>query len=233
MYKDQIQVTAEGVGASLERLARAGLATISGGGVLLSEKLAWMAGRMLVLDKILHIEAGRVTSAGGVTYAGFSCFQAGVQDILYVEKSDKTVLFDSPSSAAVLELAKHFLTDPEAIKEVDDQTVILDSAPKLGEGAAKVAPLELEVVSEALSGKKFTLSNNAQAGRSPDNEVILEEPHVSRRHARFLLNGDGSWSVEDLGSANGTLVNDAKIKEPTLLKSGDTVKLSNVVLKVI
>lgn len=62
-------------------------------------------------------------------------------------------------------------------------------------------------------------------GRLPDNQIMVDDPMVSRHHARLTWRGNG-YSVEDLGSANGTWVNGRRISQPTSLGPGDTLGLS-------
>jgi len=57
-------------------------------------------------------------------------------------------------------------------------------------------------------------------GRGPDCHVTLDDPLVSRRHARILVGSDRTV-VEDLGSRNGILVNGRGVREPTPLRDGD------------
>jgi len=54
---------------------------------------------------------------------------------------------------------------------------------------------------------------------------------VSRRHAQLRFQDDG-LIIEDLGSANGTLVNGRPISEPTLIQDGDEVTLGETILRV-
>jgi FHA domain/zinc-ribbon domain len=61
-------------------------------------------------------------------------------------------------------------------------------------------------------------------GRSPDNEIFLDDVTVSRKHA-VLLDEDGTFSIEDLGSLNGTFVNRKRIDARTKLESGDEVQV--------
>jgi len=65
------------------------------------------------------------------------------------------------------------------------------------------------------------------AGRDEGCGVLLDEPSVSRRHARFIVDGD-SVSVEDLQSTNGTLVNGRKKAGAVPLQAGDTIKIGSV-----
>ena len=64
-------------------------------------------------------------------------------------------------------------------------------------------------------------------GRNPDNQIVIQDPLVSRYHARLTWQGS-TFLLEDLGSANGTWVNDARITSPVLLRPGDSIGLSHV-----
>jgi predicted component of type VI protein secretion system len=61
-------------------------------------------------------------------------------------------------------------------------------------------------------------------GRSADNQVVLDDTEVSRHHARLTWQGN-AYMLEDLGSANGTWVNGARITSPVLLRPGDSIGL--------
>jgi diguanylate cyclase (GGDEF)-like protein len=61
--------------------------------------------------------------------------------------------------------------------------------------------------------------------------IPLEDDAVSRRHARFAWTGS-SFIVTDLGSTNGTFVNDTSVRERTL-KDGDQVKIGHTIFKFI
>lgn len=65
------------------------------------------------------------------------------------------------------------------------------------------------------------------AGRDEGCSIRLDEPSVSRRHARFVVDGD-TVSVEDLQSTNGTLVNGRRRKGATALRAGDTITIGEV-----
>ena len=57
---------------------------------------------------------------------------------------------------------------------------------------------------------------------------MLEDSNVSRHHARIAFAADGSWTIEDLGSTNGVLVNGMRVKGVATVKSGDRVDLGTV-----
>jgi predicted component of type VI protein secretion system len=62
------------------------------------------------------------------------------------------------------------------------------------------------------------------AGREASCDVAIENIGVSRQHCRFVLEGD-RFKVEDMGSANGTLLNGEKISGAAEIKDGDEVKI--------
>lgn len=71
-------------------------------------------------------------------------------------------------------------------------------------------------------------SEQLTVGRSADNDLVLADPEVSRRHIRIVRRADG-FAVEDTGSTNGTFVNGQRISHLTLLQDGDTIDLGDTV----
>lgn len=61
-------------------------------------------------------------------------------------------------------------------------------------------------------------------GRSPDCHITIEDPLISRRHARVSI-GDETAHVHDLGSRNGVRVNGRLIKGEQTLKEGDRIRI--------
>ena len=81
-------------------------------------------------------------------------------------------------------------------------------------------------------GKRFSVDKNINiAGRSPQAAIFIDEPSVSRRHAKIFSGMDETVTIEDLGSSNGTYVNDNKIKEKTVINNGDMVRFGAILLK--
>jgi pSer/pThr/pTyr-binding forkhead associated (FHA) protein len=62
-------------------------------------------------------------------------------------------------------------------------------------------------------------------GRMPDNDVVLQDPYVSRRHCAILVHTGNTCEVHDIASKNGTFVNGRKIEGPTSLQSGDEIRM--------
>ena len=67
-------------------------------------------------------------------------------------------------------------------------------------------------------------------GRDASCHVTIPDSSVSHRHAR-IYHSDGEWYVEDLGSTNGTFVNDRPLTRPMVLRPGDTVSIGRATLE--
>jgi adenylate cyclase len=70
-------------------------------------------------------------------------------------------------------------------------------------------------------------------GRLPQCDLYLPSGGVSRYHARLVKTHAGVWTIEDLGSKNGTQVNERLINSPQELHHGDTIWLGDVSLVVM
>jgi hypothetical protein len=77
----------------------------------------------------------------------------------------------------------------------------------------------------------FTIGAQTSIGRSARNTIVLDEAYVSAEHA-LLARRDNRWWLEDLGSRNGTLLNDLPLAEPTIVSSGDVVTIGGVELRL-
>ena len=66
-------------------------------------------------------------------------------------------------------------------------------------------------------------------GRALSNDIVITSKRVSREHVRVRREG---WRriLEDLGSTNGTFLNDERLLSPTSLQDGDRIKVGDVVL---
>ncbi len=95
------------------------------------------------------------------------------------------------------------------------------------------APLyQITMRSGPSPGKTFPLElAEAFLGRDMANEITISDPEVSRRHARFTLQGD-QVLVEDLGSTNGTFLNSQRISTPQQLRAGDVITLGENIVMV-
>lgn len=69
-------------------------------------------------------------------------------------------------------------------------------------------------------------------GRSPENDVMVDDSDASRKHALFLRSSAG-YQVHDLGTSNGTFVNDERIGEAHTLVNKDVVKIGEMQIRFV
>jgi diguanylate cyclase (GGDEF)-like protein len=113
----------------------------------------------------------------------------------------------------------------------DDKTIIAENPNLTILQSPKRKNACLVQYSGAKLGKRYPLTDvSSVVGRSPTVQIIVNEASVSRQHARFVTQAD-SVLVEDLGSSNGTFVNDVRTDGLVKLNDGDIVRLGTVLLK--
>ncbi|MCO7221100.1 FHA domain-containing protein [Klenkia sp. PcliD-1-E] len=93
-------------------------------------------------------------------------------------------------------------------------------------------PKNLLVTAGPLSGTKITLGEQAiLIGRADDSTLVLTDDFASSRHAR-LTNRGGQWYVEDLGSTNGTYLDQQRVQGPLLVSPGQPIRIGQTVLEL-
>ncbi|MBI4912413.1 MAG: FHA domain-containing protein [Acidobacteria bacterium] len=93
-------------------------------------------------------------------------------------------------------------------------------------------PTGLRFEDGPLAGRRIPLAPLLRVGREPQgNDLVVEDPSVSRRHAELRLEG-GILTVRDLGSANGTRLNGLRLDGPGNLNPGDLLVFGNVRVRV-
>ncbi|PZF95400.1 FHA domain-containing protein [Micromonospora endophytica] len=98
------------------------------------------------------------------------------------------------------------------------------------EEISQLLPL-LMVASGPMRGVGFRLRRQPQViGRDPTVDIVVRDPHLSRRHAEIRLTGEGVC-VTDLGSTNGTWVNGGRASGSTRLADGDVIRLGRTELR--
>ena len=98
---------------------------------------------------------------------------------------------------------------------------------------AKVKQPAVVIVRDA-EGRKLgahKLSAPLEVGRADECAIRVEDTYVSQQHAR-LFGRDGAWFVEDLGSTNGTYLNDERVTAPKPVRPGDLVKVGRTILEL-
>ena len=94
-----------------------------------------------------------------------------------------------------------------------------------------MADLILEIIEGAGAGRQVELADPVEVGRDPSLALAVDDDQASRRHARISLQA-GRATVEDLGSTNGTYVNDQPIAAARVLEPDDRVRVGGTVIQV-
>lgn len=111
---------------------------------------------------------------------------------------------------AVEEQVLHSRTQP-------NQTILDSIAGKLGP-TQQYALVDKDAVYELRVGLNTI-------GRLSDNDVVVPDPYLSRRHCAIMVHATKGCELHDVASKNGTFVNGKKIAGPTLLTSGDEIRM--------
>lgn len=104
-----------------------------------------------------------------------------------------------------------------------------DPVPKLSKRAERKLPRTLKVTHGPQSGVSLPLGQPILIGRAADCQLLLDDDYVSTRHARITL-GPAGYQLEDLGSTNGSFVNNARITTPTAIGPSDTVRIGRTLM---
>jgi pSer/pThr/pTyr-binding forkhead associated (FHA) protein len=80
------------------------------------------------------------------------------------------------------------------------------------------------------TGTEFPLEKNELfLGRDLTSDLVINDPEVSRRHLRLVLDG-AAYRIEDLGSTNGTFIHGQRLTAPALLKPGEVITLGEKIV---
>jgi len=129
-----------------------------------------------------------------------------------------------PPSPPVSEATSKVERPPAAVDSTDRIQAIAPGGATLNAEAPLVATLTAD------DGIMHPLlEETATVGRTSGNAIALRDPSVSAKHARIVRSSEG-FTIEDVGSRNGTFVNGEKLTEKRLLVEGDLVRLGKIIL---
>ena len=117
---------------------------------------------------------------------------------------------------------------PAVMHEPPPDATGMYSASRLGsvDYAARAPRLVVERAPGHQPGMIYDLDGDLVLGRGDRAEIRLEDPFASSRHARIYEQGN-SVVVEDLGSTNGTYLNEELLESPRPLHPGDRVRIGD------
>lgn len=78
-----------------------------------------------------------------------------------------------------------------------------------------------------IAGENYQFTDSLSFGRSPANDVIINEPYVSHEHA-CIIRQRKQYVLVDLGSRNGSKINGDLCEKDTVLADGDVISIGSV-----
>jgi predicted component of type VI protein secretion system len=116
--------------------------------------------------------------------------------------------------------------DPQAEPQQGDAGhTMIYSAERLRPPAGDPAPASATKALVVCDGRRLVVGRSgAVMGRSRDCDIVLSDSNVSRRHAE-IRPGDDGWSLVDMGSTNGVLVNGRRVSGSAPLRGGERIEL--------
>ena len=90
---------------------------------------------------------------------------------------------------------------------------------------------KIQAITGELTGQEISIDRDMLVGRHQTADILLQQSEISRKHAAFLLKEHALW-LQDLGSSNGTYVNNVQIAAETLLTQGDIVQFASLKFSV-
>ena len=106
----------------------------------------------------------------------------------------------------------------------------VSAGPGIGSGSSSRLPVLLVIEPPALAGTTFTLDAETTIGRASGCRISIDDTHVSKVHARVFVH-EGRWFVEDLGSTNGTLVDEIVVDAAAPVEPGAHIRVGETVLE--
>ncbi len=78
----------------------------------------------------------------------------------------------------------------------------------------------------------YLLNRDISIGRGFNNEIVIENPYVSKKHL-LIKNDEGKYVAEDLNSSNGSYINGKKLLGSVYLESGDIIQIGDLQFEFI
>jgi FHA domain-containing protein len=188
---------------------------------------------------IKEMDAGRTIGVNEVWAPNRFVFSLSAEDHERLAHAESAIA--SELGAVTLENASErgwgLVGPPEIEFVVDDQLSKgrFEVETSFVEGEEELAPLgggqaTLTLYEGGKPSRTFALANPVMTlGRLPETDITVPDAGASRQHAR-ISNANGEFVLTDLGSTNGTLVNDEVVQEQ-VLQDGDRITIGETVLE--
>jgi hypothetical protein len=130
------------------------------------------------------------------------------------------------SRSALKDLRRTGAVVAAGVVPTDVEATGLHRAGEAGSSGPSDPRLVVERAPGHVAGMEYEIAEGAVMGRGDQAEIRLEDPFASSRHARLTAQG-GIIVLEDLGSTNGTYLNEELLSGPQPLHPGDRVRIGD------
>jgi hypothetical protein len=152
---------------------------------------------------------------------------------MFVARAVRAVVMDvSPSTTRPRRPTPAPAANPMPNTKPRPKTQSRPQSGKRSDAPSRVAPKEIVVHGSSGAPRVIPLGEGPITfGRGEGATVTLGDPYTSDRHAKIYHDGK-RWLISDMGSTNGTFLNQVKVTEPTPLAAGDQLGIGRTVVEV-
>jgi hypothetical protein len=93
-------------------------------------------------------------------------------------------------------------------------------------------PKVLAIDTGSQAGTRLALVDEFRIGRSEGCALVLDDDYVSSDHASLVRTPKGEWVLSDLGSTNGTFVNEVRVVTPTVVTPSDSLRIGRTQMRL-
>jgi pSer/pThr/pTyr-binding forkhead associated (FHA) protein len=156
----------------------------------------------------------------------------GNEEVMLLDRSRGKTFFVNDLPVGSYGPLKH----GDRIRLGDTELEIVDPKQQLANGELDAEILavpdwRLRGVSKLIEGREYPITGRTTLGRDAQCTIAIAGTHLSRRHAEIIPANDGLL-IRDLGSVNGTFVDDTRV-EQAFLRNGDRVRFDVVVFEIV
>ena len=126
--------------------------------------------------------------------------------------------------SAMKDLRRGASGEPAAL--ADDATGMHQASQGFAPGSGGEPKLRVETAAGLRAGSAYSLAEGAVLGRGDQADIQLQDTFASSQHARLAPQGD-VMVLEDLGSTNGTYLNEEPLRGPQPLHPGDKIRIGD------
>ncbi len=116
-----------------------------------------------------------------------------------------------------------FVSDIVTLAQPNGVKLVFNPDEYLSNSHPQPISFQQNIGSKVSLNELFKSKSTVTIGRSPDNDLVLSHPSISRSHAKIERKGEHKFLITDMGSMNGTFVNGQQISGSSSIEANDTI----------